>query len=403
MKALLLENINESAVNYLTKHNIDCELLKISLPENELIEKIKNIEILGVRSKTKITKNVIDNAPDLRVIGSFCIGTNNIDLDYCRTKGIAVINCPFMNTRSVAELVISEIIALSRKLCDKSSEIHNKIWNKSHIGCNEVRGKTLGIVGYGHVGSQLSVLAQNIGMNVLYYDIINVLALGNAVKCHTLEELLQKSDFVSLHVPLTEETTNMIGRKEINMMKKGSYLLNLSRGKVVIINDLRDALLSGHLSGCAVDVYPKEPRRNTDDFITELQGCPNTILTPHIGGATEEAQHSIGLDVSGKLLNYINTGNSYNTVNFPSIQVYNDNTNTLYIKNIHKNVPGVISKINQIIHENEINIIKQYVSTQQDIGYCITIIKYNVNVDKIITYIENLDASIRTSYHHSIQ
>ena len=402
MKALLLENINQSAINYLTGNNIDCELLNISLSENDLIKKINDIEILGVRSKTKITKNIIDNAPNLRVIGSFCIGTNNIDLDYCRTKGIAVINCPFMNTRSVAELVISEIIALSRKLCDKSSEMHNKIWNKSHIGCNEVRGKTLGIVGYGHVGSQLSVLAQNIGMNVIYFDIINVLSLGNAVKCQTLEELLQQSDFVSLHVPLTEETTNMIGKREINIMKKGSCLLNLSRGKVVIINDLREALLNGHLSGCAVDVYPKEPRKNTDDFITELQGCPNTILTPHIGGATEEAQYSIGLDVSEKLLNYINTGNTYNTVNFPCIQVSNDEKNTLYIKNIHKNVPGVISKINHFIHENEINIIKQYVSTQKDIGYCITIIKYDKNIEKLKTSINSLDVSILTSYYHLI-
>ena len=397
MKALLLENINQSAYDYLTKNGVECTIIKTSLTEDDLIKKIKDIDILGVRSKTKITKRIINNAPLLKAIGCFCIGTNNVDLDYCRSKGIMVVNSPFMNTRSVAELVISEIIALSRMLGDKNNEMHRGTWNKSHVGCNEVRGKTLGIVGYGHVGSQVSVLAQNIGMNIIYYDILNVLSLGNAKKCDTLEELLKQSDFVSLHVPLTKETSNLISENEIYMMKKGSYLLNLSRGKVVDLNVLRYAINNGHIAGCAVDVYPNEPKSNTNDYGNVLQGCPNTILTPHIGGATEEAQYNIGTDASNKLYNYVTYGDSYGSVNFPSIQVSNDIHNTLYIKNIHMNVPGVMFKINSIFQQNNINIMKQYVATQDNIGYCVTIINLNKNIQSIVETISKLKESIKTS------
>jgi len=314
-----------------------------------------------------------------------------------------------MNTRSVAELTISEIIALSRKLGDKNNELHNGIWNKSHIGCYEVRGKVLGIIGYGHVGSQLSILAQNIGMNVIYYDILNVLSLGNAIRCSSMTELLHKSDFVSLHVPLTSETENLIGTKEIYNMKKGSYLLNLSRGKVVDVEAVRSALLNNHLAGCSFDVYPEEPKKNTNDFVSVLQNCPNTILTPHIGGATEEAQHSIGIDVTSKIIHYLTFGDTFETVNFPKIQVHTGERHKIYIKNIHKNHSGVMSKINNIFEKLNINITKQYVDTHKDIGYCITVFDFTSNLYKIslinTTFLDGLLESIKqldTTIHTSL-
>ena len=409
MNVLILENINQSAISLYEKNKYNVTHLKTSLSETELIQKITDINVLCIRSKTKITKNVIDNAPKLEVIGCYCIGTNQVDMEYCRSKGITVINSPYMNTRSVAELTISEIIALSRKLGDKNNELHNGIWNKSHIGCYEVRGKVLGIIGYGHVGSQLSILAQNIGMNVIYYDILNVLSLGNAIRCSSMTELLHKSDFVSLHVPLTSETENLIGTKEIYNMKKGSYLLNLSRGKVVDVEAVRSALLNNHLAGCSFDVYPEEPKKNTNDFVSVLQNCPNTILTPHIGGATEEAQHSIGIDVTSKIIHYLTFGDTFETVNFPKIQVHTGERHKIYIKNIHKNHSGVMSKINNIFEKLNINITKQYVDTHKDIGYCITVFDFTSNLYKIslinTTFLDGLLESINqldTTIHTSL-
>lgn len=400
MKVLILENINPSAVNLYKQNEYEYIHFKSSLSERDLAEQIKDVDVLCIRSKTKVTKNIIDNAPNLKIIGCYCIGTNQVDLEYCKSKGIPVINSPYMNTRSVAEITISEIIALSRKLGDKNNELHNGIWNKSHLGCYEIRGKVLGIVGYGHVGSQLSILAQNIGMSVIYYDILNVLSLGNAVRCSSLNELLQRADFVSLHVPLTSETTNLIGQKEVYKMKPQSYLLNLSRGKVVDVDAVRDALQDGHLAGCAFDVYPTEPKTNTKNFLSVLQKCPNTILTPHIGGATEEAQHCIGIDVTEKIINYLTFGDTFETVNFPKIQVHINGKNTIYIKNIHTNNPGVMSKINSIFDKLNINITKQYVNTYKDIGYCITLFDLNTSLYKINLMTETFLKGILDSINH---
>lgn len=396
---LILENINTSAIEVYKNKDYTYIHLKKSLEEEELIYKlnINKIDVLCIRSKTKITRAVIDSVPSLKAIGCYCIGTNQVDLDYCCSRGIPVFNCPYMNTRSVAELTISHIIALSRKIGDKNIEMHNGFWNKSHIGCYEIRGKTLGIIGYGHVGSQVSILAEAMGMNVFYFDILNVLALGNARKCNTLDELLGRSDFVSLHVPLTPLTKELIGETELSKMKCGSYLLNLSRGAVVDVNAVSIALKSGFLAGSSFDVYPKEPKKNSNNFISTLQKCPNTILTPHIGGATEEAQQSIGVDVSNKIINYLTIGDTFNSVNFPQIQIDKLN-DVIYIKNIHKNNPGVMSKLNSIFGSFNINIIRQYLDTKKDIGYSVSVVSVDdiENLTSITNMIGTFQSSIRT-------
>jgi len=369
IKILLLENIHLNAVELFKKEQFQVELLKESLSEEELIEKLKNVHALGIRSKTKITELSLKNANRLLCVGCFCIGTDQVDLEITEKKGIPVFNSPFSNTRSVAEIIIAEIISLSRRLTDKSSEMHRGVWDKSAKDCHEIRGKILGIVGYGHIGSQLSVLAESMGMKVIYFDIVKVLALGNSRACESLEDLLKCADFVSLHVPKTEQTFNMITEKQIMMMKKGSYLLNASRGTVVDITALATALKSGHLSGAAVDVYPKEPESNIKDWISELQNCPNTILTPHIGGSTEEAQHSIGIEVAEKMIKLINTGSTKTAVNFPSIDLPCERLGAHRILNIHKNIPGVLKNINGLLSEN--NVIAQVLSTSNAIGYLI--------------------------------
>lgn len=305
------------------------------------MEKIKDVHIVGIRSKTQVAKRVLENASKLLAVGCFCIGTDQVDLEAAERLGIPVFNSPFANTRSVAELIIAEVVCLSRKLFDVSKGCHEGRWLKSAVGCHEIRGKTLGIIGYGHIGSQLSVLAESQGMNVIFYDIIPVLPLGNSTPCKSLEEVLSNADFVTLHVPKSPQTANMIGEKEIKLMKKGAYLLNASRGTVVDLQALANALHSGHLAGAAIDVYPKEPKANGVGFETPLQNCPNTILTPHIGGSTEEAQQMIGEEVATALIKLVKSGSTVNAVNFPNLEVpFTPSSHR--ILNVHKNVPGVL-------------------------------------------------------------
>lgn len=390
ISVLLLENIHSRAAEILKMEGYQVEVLPGSLDEAELCEKIRDVSILGIRSKTTISRKIIERANRLMVIGAFCIGTNHIDLDACQEKGVAVFNAPFSNTRSVVELAIGEIIMLMRNIPDKSNAMHEGIWDKSARGSFEIRGKTLGIVGYGNIGSQLSILAESLGLKVAYYDIREKLALGNARKCDTLEELLCDSDIVSLHVDGRKENANLIGASEFAMMKDGVVFLNLSRGYVVDINALRDNILSGKVSGAAIDVFPEEPKRNHDSFISELNRLPNTLLTPHVGGSTLEAQENIAQFVPYKMIDYINTGNTTNSVNFPEMQlpVFKDAHRLIHI---HHNVPGILAKINNILAGHNINVEGQYLKTNEKIGYMILAVnkEYDREVIKEFRSIEH--------------
>jgi D-3-phosphoglycerate dehydrogenase len=371
INVLLLENVHPVGVELMLQEGYNVEVVTSALNEDELAEKIKNVSILGIRSKTNVTKKVLENANRLISIGAFCIGTNQIDLETCTEKGIAVFNAPFSNTRSVVEMAIAEIIFLMRNFHDKSLGMHQGKWDKSATGSFEIRGKKLGIIGYGNIGAQLSVLAENMGMDVYYYDVIEKLALGNATKLSSLDELLTTCDVISLHVDGRKDNKNLIDSNKIGLMKKGSYLLNLSRGHVVDIRALKAALDSGHIAGTAVDVFPEEPKNNDEPFVSELLGSKNTILTPHIGGSTSEAQVNIARFVPGKIMEYINTGNTYNSVNFPNIQLpFLQNAHRLI--HVHLNEPGVLAKINQCLAKHEINIVGQYLKTIEKIGYVIT-------------------------------
>lgn len=371
IKVLLLENIHPIGENILREEGYQVEVVSSAMSEDELCEKIKTVSILGIRSKTIVTKKVLEHADRLLAIGAFCIGTNQIDLETCQEKGIAVFNAPFSNTRSVVEMAIAEIIFLMRSFADKTSKMHEGSWDKSATGSFEIRGKKLGIIGYGNIGAQLSVLAENMGMNVFYFDAVEKLALGNATKLNSLDELLKTCDVISLHVDGRKENQNLMDAKRIQSMKKGALLLNLSRGHVVDIDALKEAILSGHLGGCAVDVFPEEPKNNAEPFESPLKGLPNTILTPHIGGSTLEAQENIANFVPGKIMEYINTGNTFNSVNFPNIQLpFLVNAHRLI--HVHENSPGILAKINQILANYEINIVGQYLKTNEKIGYVIT-------------------------------
>ncbi|HNV28553.1 MAG TPA: phosphoglycerate dehydrogenase [Cyclobacteriaceae bacterium] len=390
INVLLLENVHPYAVEAFKAEGFNVEVYPAGLDEDELCEKITNVSVLGIRSKTMVTAKVLASANRLMTIGAFCIGTNQIDLKEATKRGIAVFNAPYSNTRSVVELVIGEIIMLIRNITDKSAKMHNGIWDKSAKGSFEIRGKKLGIVGYGNIGSQLSVLAESLGMKVFYYDREERLALGNATKCKSMKELLEQSDIVSLHVDGRKENTNLFGKKEFDMMKKGVIFLNLSRGHVVDIAALKQNIQSGKVAGCAVDVFPHEPKSNDEEFVSELRGLPNTILTPHIGGSTLEAQENIAQFVSGKFLDYINTGGTSNSVNFPNLSLpILENAHRLI--HIHSNVPGILAKINQILATNGINIVGQYLKTNESIGYVITDInkEYNKEVIKELRAIEH--------------
>ncbi|WP_297337435.1 phosphoglycerate dehydrogenase [Algoriphagus sp.] len=393
IKVLLLENVHPIGVELLKEEGYQVEVVSSAMTEDELCEKIKNVSILGIRSKTNVTKKVLENANRLIAIGAFCIGTNQIDLETCQEKGIAVFNAPFSNTRSVVEMAIAEIIFLMRNFFDKSVGMHQGRWDKSASGSFEIRGKKLGIVGYGNIGAQLSVLAENMGMNVFYYDVIEKLALGNATKVDTLEELLQNCDIISLHVDGRKDNKCLIDSSKINLMKKGAILVNLSRGHVVEIPALKEAIRSGQLAGCAVDVFPEEPKNNNEPFQSELIGLPNTILTPHIGGSTLEAQENIARFVPGKIMEYINTGNTFNSVNFPNIQLpFLKDAHRLI--HIHQNEPGVLAKINQVLAGYQINIVGQYLKTNEKIGYVITDID-KAYTKEAIDALKNIHGTIR--------
>ncbi|SNR15135.1 phosphoglycerate dehydrogenase [Tenacibaculum jejuense] len=392
IKMLLLENIHADAYEKFTNDGFTVETVGRSLSEEELIEKLQDVHVIGIRSKTQITKKVIENAPRLLAVGAFCIGTKQIDLDACKENGIVVFNAPYSNTRSVVELAIGEIIMLMRSVFQRSTEIHNGEWNKTAQGSKEVRGKKLGIVGYGNIGKQLSVLAEALGMDVYYYDVEDKLALGNATKMNSLADLLAISDVVTLHVDDNSLNRNYIGAKEISQMKDGAHLVNLSRGFVVDIPALTEALKSGKLAGAAVDVYPEEPRKN-GDFYTDLKGLPNVILTPHVGGSTEEAQRDIADFVPGKIMAYINSGNTVDAVNFPNIRLPKQQNSHRFL-HMHKNVSGVMANINKVVAEFGLNIVGQYLSTDPKVGYVITDVDKDYNQD-VIQELKNVEGTLR--------
>jgi D-3-phosphoglycerate dehydrogenase len=392
IKILLLENVHADAFTKLTADGFTVETVSKSLSEDELIEKIKDVHVLGIRSKTQVTKKVIEAAEKLMVVSAFCIGTKQIDLESCKENGVVVFNAPYSNTRSVVELAIGEIIMLMRSVFQRSSEIHNGQWSKTAQGSREVRGKNLGIIGYGNIGKQLSVLAEALGMKVYYYDVEDKLALGNAKKCVTLKELLNLSDVVTLHVDDNSANANFIGEEEISQMKDGAHLVNLSRGFVVDIKALAAALKSGKLAGAAVDVYPDEPRKN-GAFITELKGLDNVILTPHVGGSTEEAQKDIADFVPSKIMAYMNSGNTVDAVNFPNIRLPRQQNAHRFL-HIHKNVPGVMASINKELAKYELNITGQFLSTDEKVGYVITDVDKEYNQD-IVSELRKIEGTIK--------
>ncbi|KAK1979687.1 D-isomer specific 2-hydroxyacid dehydrogenase [Colletotrichum cereale] len=399
IKILLLENVNQTGKDILTKQGYQVEALKTSLPEDQLIEKIRDVHVIGIRSKTKLTEKVLREAKNLLVVGCFCIGTNQVDLEYAAAHGIAVFNSPFANSRSVAELVIAEIITLARQLGDRSNEMHRGTWNKVSAKCWEIRGKTLGIVGYGHIGSQLSVLAEAMGMNVVYYDVVNLMALGTSRQVPTLDNLLEEADFVTLHVPELPETKNMISTAQLEKMKTGAYLINASRGSVVDIQALINAMRSGKIAGAALDVYPNEPAANGDYFNSslnswgeDLRSLNNIILTPHIGGSTEEAQRAIGVEVAEALVRYINQGVTLNSVNLPEVNLRSltldepDHARVIYI---HRNVPGVLRRVNEILGNH--NVDKQISDSKGDIAYLMADVS-SVKMEDIKEISDGLDS-----------
>ncbi|WP_420386033.1 phosphoglycerate dehydrogenase [Roseivirga sp.] len=393
IKMLLLENVHPNALAKLKADGFSVESYPAGLDEDELSEKIKGIHVLGIRSKTQVTAKVLKKADKLMAIGAFCIGTNQIDLEAALNKGVAVFNAPFSNTRSVVELAIAEIIMLMRGIPDKSSDMHQGKWSKTASNSFEIRGKKLGIIGYGNIGSQLSVLAENMGMQVYYYDIEERLALGNATKCDTMQELLKTADIVTLHIDGRPENAGFFTTEHFNMMKDGVVFLNLARGPVVDVPALKEAISNGKIRGAGVDVFPEEPKSNQDPFESELIGLKNTILTPHIGGSTLEAQENIADFVPNKIMDYINTGNTALSVNFPNITLPSLK-NAHRLIHIHANKPGVLAKINKVLAEHDANIDGQYLKTNETVGYVITDI--NKAYDKeLITALRNIEHTIK--------
>lgn len=394
IKILLLENVHPVASEAFKAEGFQVEIAKGALPEAELVARVADAHILGIRSKTQVTPAVLEAGRRLLSVGAFCIGTNQISTLVANQRGVPVFNAPFSNTRSVAELIIAEIVMLSRRLGDRSREVHEGRWNKIAVGSHEIRGKTLGIVGYGHIGTQVGVLAEAFGMRVVFFDIMAKLPMGNNRTMATLDELLAISDFVTLHVPETPATKNMVGAAELAKMKPGACLMNASRGTVVEIEPLAAAIKSGHVGGAAVDVYPDEPEGNSDGFASPLRNLENVILTPHIGGSTEEAQEAIGREVSSALVKYINTGATTGAVNFPQIEMPLAK-GAHRILNVHKNVPGVLRDINRIVSDWGANIRAQVLSTDADIGYLIMDLDQDVSQD-VKRAVGALDTSIKT-------
>lgn len=391
---LLLEGIHPAAVKHFEDSGYKVKSLSRALSEEDLIDSISKVHLLGVRSKTNVTERVLDKAKHLLGIGCFCIGTDQVALKSSASHGVPVFNAPFSNTRSVAELAMAEVVMLARRASHKSMLLHQGIWDKSAEGCCEVRNKSIGLIGYGHIGPQVGLLAEAFGMKVYFYDVVPKLPLSNATAVRSLSELLKVSDFVSLHVPETKETLGMIGEKQLSQMKRGAFLLNLSRGRVVDVSALKRALEKGHIAGAALDVFPHEPNSNAEEFRSELRGLDNVILTPHIGGSTIEAQHNIGLEVSSAMLKFLETGSTTGAVNFPQVEIPLV-TDSHRILNIHRNVPGVLSDINTIIAEMGGNIRAQYLSTLGDVGYMIVDVESKLS-QAVKKKIEQLETNIKT-------
>ncbi|HET6768889.1 MAG TPA: phosphoglycerate dehydrogenase [Chitinophagaceae bacterium] len=371
IRILFLENISDTAVKNFKNHEYsNVEKITRALTEDELVREIKDVHILGIRSKTQITKRVLDAAKKLQAIGCFCIGVNQVDLKAATKNGVVVFNAPYSNTRSVAELVIGLSILLIRRIPDKNKAAHEGIWMKDAKNSFELRGKILGIIGYGNIGSQVSVLAEAMGMKVIFYDVETKLPLGNAEDAKSLKELLSRADIVTLHVPETSQTQNLISKSTLKYFKKGAILINYARGEVVDLEALRKAVVDGNIGGAAVDVFPLEPEKNGDRFQTPLQDLPNVILTPHIGGSTEEAQQNIGEDVSTKLFNYLEKGITFGSHTVPALALP-PQEGSHRILHIHNNVPGVLSEINTTLSKNNINILGQYLKTNDEIGYVV--------------------------------
>lgn len=392
---LLLEGIHPSAIDHFRKAGYsNIESLQGSLTEKELLQKIKDVHILGLRSKTQLTPAVLAKADRLLAAGAFCIGTNQIDIKTAKAKGIAVFNSPYSNTRSVAELVIGLSIVLLRRVIEKNQGAHDGRWLKESSNCYEIRGKTLGIIGYGHIGSQVGIMAESLGMQVMFYDIQSRLSLGNAISSRNLDDLLKKSDIVTLHVPGTPETKDLINAARIKKMKEGAILLNLSRGDVMDVWSVKDAIEKHQLGGLAVDVFPVEPKSNNDLFASPLQHLPNVILTPHIGGSTVEAQGNIGIDVATKLVDYIDSGSTGGSLSIPDLTLPVLN-NAHRILHIHRNVPGVLSQINGALGKMKVNILGQYLKTNEDVGYVVLDIDKKTS-PKVISELKKIKETIRT-------
>ena len=396
IKILLLEGVHQSAVKTLNNAGYtNIEYHKASLPEDELLAAIKDAHFVGIRSRTHLTREVLQQAEKLIGVGCFCIGTNQVDLQAAQEFGIPVFNAPFSNTRSVAELVIGEILLLFRRIPEKSMLAHQGIWEKSANGSIEARGKTLGIIGYGHIGTQLGILAETIGMNVIFYDIEDKLPLGNAKQVHDMNELLAQADAVSLHVPENASTKDMFGAEQFKAMKKGAMFLNASRGTVVDIEALAEFLAGEqpHLGGAAIDVFPVEPKSNDEEFVTPLRGLGNVLLTPHIGGSTLEAQENIGIEVAGKLAKYSDNGSTLSAVNFPEVSLPSHEGRSRLL-HIHKNQPGVLTKINQAFAEKGINISAQFLQTVAEIGYVVLEVDSD-DSEAALNQLKAIDGTIR--------
>ena len=395
MKILLLENVHESAVAMLENGGLQVATAKGALDEESLIDKLHGVSVLGIRSRTQLTSRIFEKATDLLAVGAYCIGTNQIDLHAASLRGVAVFNAPYSNTRSVAELVIAEIIFLIRNLYNKITNAHQGVWDKSAENAREVRGKKLGIIGFGNIGSQVSTLAESMGMDVYYYDVVDKLSIGNATRVSTLKELLSVAQIITIHVDGSPANENLIDDDEFNAMKDGVILLNLSRGCVVNIEALAKNIRSGKVGGAAVDVFPKEPKDGHEPFSSPLQGLPNVILTPHIGGSTEEAQENIASFVSSKLMEYVRTGGTYTSVNFPRISLpHADGSQTHRLLHVHRNVPGVLSHINGIFAKNNVNVLSQYLRTNELIGYAIADVDKEYK-DSLVDDLAKVDHTIK--------
>ena len=394
IKFVLFEGVHQSALDTLHAAgytNID--YYKKALDGNELKEAIKDAHFIGLRSRTHLTADMIEAAPKLIAVGCFCIGTNQVDLNAAKARGIPVFNAPFSNTRSVAELVLGEILLLMRNVPQANAEVHRGVWNKSATGSHEVRGKKLGIIGYGHIGSQLSIIAESLGMDVYFYDIENKLPLGNAKQVRSLEELLSSCDVISLHVPELPSTKNLMNAERITQLKQGAILINAARGTVVDIDALAQALKDGKIHGAAIDVFPIEPASINEEFVSPLREFDNVILTPHIGGSTAEAQENIGFEVAGKFVKYSDNGSTLSSVNFPEVSLP-EHEGTKRLLHIHENRPGILNKLNQIFVEANLNIAAQYLQTDPKIGYVVVDVETN-DASPLLTKLKEIDGTIR--------